>query len=180
MFALTLYIFLSTFFFILFLWYYSLYLVYSFSFLLIFYNFFLQIVCLISFFMQTNKELTSSVHIENFIQKCLLLILLWRWAIVKDIEVAKKMTRYVQMSSIGVSKESQTRVAKIMGVICDGYQNFGSMKSELFFEYSKRILKQRWEKLWEVIEESKVFSVAKYPKAYCNFTNESSESFPGN
>ncbi|KAH1058584.1 hypothetical protein GYH30_002930 [Glycine max] len=101
------------------------------------------------------------------------------WAIVKDIEVAKKMTRYVQMSSIGVSKESQTRVAKIMGVICDGYQNFGSMKSELFFEYSKRILKQRWEKLWEVIEESKVFSVAKYPKAYCNFTNESSESFPG-
>jgi len=89
------------------------------------------------------------------------------------------MTRYVQLSSIGVSKESQTRVAKIIGVICDGYQNFGSMESELFFEYSKRLLKKRWEKLWAVIDESKLFSVAKYPKAFCNFTNKSSEPTPG-
>ncbi|TKY69900.1 Tryptophan aminotransferase-related protein 1 [Spatholobus suberectus] len=101
------------------------------------------------------------------------------WAIVKDIEVAKKVTRYVHMSSIGVSKESQTRVAKIFGVICDGYQNFGSMKSDLFFEHSKRVLRERWEKLWEVIDQNKVFTVAKFPKAYCNFTDESSEASPG-
>ncbi|BAT99499.1 hypothetical protein LR48_Vigan03g318400 [Vigna angularis] len=101
------------------------------------------------------------------------------WALVKDIEVAKKMTRYVQLSSIGVSKETQTRVVKIIGVVCDGYQNFGSMESELFFEYSKHLLRERWEKLWAVIDESKVFSVAKYPKAFCNFTNESSEPSPG-
>ncbi|XP_027362831.1 L-tryptophan--pyruvate aminotransferase 1-like [Abrus precatorius] len=101
------------------------------------------------------------------------------WAIVKDIGVAKKMTRYVQMSSIGVSKESQTRAAKIIGVLCDSYQNFGSVESELFFEYSKRILRERWEKLRLVIEQSKVFTVAKYPRAYCNFTNETSETYPG-
>ena len=97
----------------------------------------------------------------------------------KDIDVAKKMTRFVQMSSIGVSKESQTRVAKIMGVICDSYQKFGSMESELFFEYSKRILRERWEKLRAVIDQTKLFTVAKYPRGHCNFTNESSETYPG-
>ncbi|RDX80790.1 L-tryptophan--pyruvate aminotransferase 1, partial [Mucuna pruriens] len=101
------------------------------------------------------------------------------WAIVKDIDVAKKMTRYVQLSSIGVSKESQIRVAKIVEVICNGYQKIGSMESELFFEYSKRIMRERWEKFWKVVEQSKVFSVTKSPKTFCNFTNEASETYAG-
>ncbi|KAJ1399507.1 Pyridoxal phosphate-dependent transferase, major domain [Sesbania bispinosa] len=100
------------------------------------------------------------------------------WAIVKDIEVAKKMAKFVQMSTLGVSKESQTRVAKIIGVICDGYKNLKSIESELFFEFGKRLLRERWEKLWAVIEQSKVFTAAKYPLAYCNFTNEASETYP--
>ncbi|KAE9607073.1 hypothetical protein Lal_00026094 [Lupinus albus] len=101
------------------------------------------------------------------------------WAIVKDIEVARKMTRFIQMSSIGVAKESQTRVAKIIRVICDSYKNYGSIESELFFEYSKRKMRERWEKLRVAIGQSKIFAVAKFPKAYCNFTNESSETYPG-
>ncbi|KAI5436830.1 L-tryptophan--pyruvate aminotransferase 1 [Lathyrus oleraceus] len=100
------------------------------------------------------------------------------WAIVKDIEVAKKMATFVQSSSMGVSKESQTRAAKIIGVVCDGYQNFKSSESELFFEYSKRLVKERWEKFREAVEQSMVFTVTKYPKAYCNFTNEISETYP--
>lgn len=96
-----------------------------------------------------------------------------------DIEVAKRMTRFVQLSSIGVSKESQARVAKIIGVICDGYQNLKSNESELFFEYSKRLMRERWEKFRGAVEQSKVFTVAKYPRAYCNFTNETSETYPG-
>ncbi|CAI8587557.1 unnamed protein product [Vicia faba] len=100
------------------------------------------------------------------------------WAIVKDIEVAKKMATFVQSSSMGVSKESQTRAAKIIGVICDGYQNLKSKESELFFEYSKRLMKERWEKLGEAVEQSMVFGVVKYPNAYCNFTNEISETYP--
>lgn len=98
----------------------------------------------------------------------------------KDIEVAKKMATFVQSSSMGVSKESQTRAAKIIGVVCDGYQNFKSSESELFFEYSKRLVKERWEKFREAVEQSMVFTVAKYPKAYCNFTNEISETYPSN
>ncbi|KAL1317150.1 hypothetical protein HN51_069234 [Arachis hypogaea] len=102
------------------------------------------------------------------------------WAIVKDIEVARKMTRFIQMSSIGVSKESQIRVAKIIGVICDSYQKIGSSldSDELFFEYSNRKMRERWEKLRAIVEKSNLFSLAKYPKAYCTFTNNTSESYP--
>ncbi|KAI5436831.1 hypothetical protein KIW84_023088 [Lathyrus oleraceus] len=88
------------------------------------------------------------------------------------------MATFVQSSSMGVSKESQTRAAKIIGVVCDGYQNFKSSESELFFEYSKRLVKERWEKFREAVEQSMVFTVTKYPKAYCNFTNEISETYP--
>jgi L-tryptophan--pyruvate aminotransferase len=105
---------------------------------------------------------------------------LLRWAIVKDIEVAKKMATFVQSSSMGVSKESQTRAAKIIAVICDGYQNFKSNESELFFEYSKRLMRERWEKFRGAIEQSMVFTITKYPRAYCNFTNEISETYPSN
>ncbi|PNY07991.1 alliin lyase [Trifolium pratense] len=89
------------------------------------------------------------------------------WAIVKDIAVAKKMATFVQSSTMGVSKESQTRAAKIIAVICDGYQNFKSNESELFFEYSKRLMRERWEKFRGAIEQSMVFNVTKYPRAHC-------------
>ncbi|CAL0330848.1 unnamed protein product [Lupinus luteus] len=98
------------------------------------------------------------------------------WAIVKDIEVAKKMTHFLYLSSVGASKESQIRAAKILGVLCDSYQNLGSQP---FFEYGKCLMRERWEKLREVFEKSNVFTLAKYPKAYCKFTNETSETYPG-
>ncbi|XP_028769390.1 L-tryptophan--pyruvate aminotransferase 1-like [Neltuma alba] len=102
------------------------------------------------------------------------------WAIVKDKEIAKKMTKFIQMSSIGVSKESQTRVAKIIEVLCDSYKNFklGSKESELFFEHSRRLMKERWEMLREVIKQNSGFSLPKFPRVYCNFTNESTETYP--
>ena len=88
------------------------------------------------------------------------------------------------MGSIGVSKESQTRVAKIIEVLCDKYKNFKlggpSVKSdELFFEISRDLMKERWEKLRENIGQNSDFSLPKFPKAHCNFTHEPSETYPG-
>nr|AFG31373.1 tryptophan aminotransferase-like protein 1 [Pisum sativum] len=101
------------------------------------------------------------------------------WAIVKDIEIAKKMVLFLHLSSIGVSKESQVRAAKIIEVICDGHENSKSTPSDrLFFEYSKEMMKERWEKLKAVVEQSKVFTLPKYPSAYCHFTKEISEQYP--
>jgi L-tryptophan--pyruvate aminotransferase len=91
------------------------------------------------------------------------------------------MIRFIHLNSIGVSKESQIRAAKIIGVICDGYQNLKSIGSDhLFFDYGKRLMKERWEKFKEAIEQSKVFTLTKYPTSYCHFNKDLSEQYPGN
>ncbi|CAK8537080.1 unnamed protein product [Lathyrus sativus] len=101
------------------------------------------------------------------------------WALVKDIEIAKKMVTFLHLTSIGVSKESQVRAAKIIEVICDGHQNSKSIASDrLFFEYSKKMMKERWEKLKAAVQQSKVFTLPKYPTSYCHFTKEISEQYP--
>ncbi|CAL0314081.1 unnamed protein product [Lupinus luteus] len=40
-------------------------------------------------------------------------------------------------------------------------------------------MRERWEKLRAAIGQSNIFTAANYPKAYCNFTNESSQTYPG-
>ncbi|KAJ7953573.1 Tryptophan aminotransferase-related protein [Quillaja saponaria] len=100
------------------------------------------------------------------------------WAIVKDKEVAKKMTRFIQMSSIGVSRESQRRAAKIMEVICESYENVMHMRSDKFFDHSKAVMTERWDKLKKVVEQSEVFSLENYPKSCCYFTGEITETQP--
>lgn len=104
----------------------------------------------------------------------------------KDIDIAKKMTTFIVLNSIGVSKESQVRATKLLGVLCDSYQNFrfdgsnNNKESELFFEYSRGLLKERWEKLREVVKQNEDFMLPKCQRAYCNFTKESFETYPGN
>ncbi|KAK4724189.1 hypothetical protein R3W88_026968 [Solanum pinnatisectum] len=55
------------------------------------------------------------------------------WALVKDKEVARKMTNFMDISTIGVSKEAQFRAAKILEVVSDSCLE---PKMENFFEYS--------------------------------------------
>lgn len=94
----------------------------------------------------------------------------------KDQEVAKKMVEYIIVNSIGVSKESQIRTAKILKVLKETCKS----ESENFFEYGREMMKNRWEKLREVVKESDVFTLPKYPEAHCNFFGKSLESYPGN
>jgi L-tryptophan--pyruvate aminotransferase len=100
---------------------------------------------------------------------------------VKDKDIAKKMTQYITITSIGVSKESQFRAAKIMTVICDGCQNVGSTaaKSGNFFEYAREIMSKRWQKLREALQHSEYLSLFKYPRERCLFTGELNERLPG-
>ncbi|KAH7857511.1 hypothetical protein Vadar_013541 [Vaccinium darrowii] len=97
------------------------------------------------------------------------------WALVKDKDVAIKMTKFIEISTIGVSKESQIRSAKILGVISDSCLHPGSNN---FFEYGHRIMAERWGKLREVVGSGKIFSLPEYPTEYCLFTGEFSETHP--
>ncbi|CAA7014311.1 unnamed protein product [Microthlaspi erraticum] len=96
------------------------------------------------------------------------------WALVKDKEVAQKMVEYIMVNSIGVSKESQVRTAKILKVLKETCKT----ETENFFKYGREMMKNRWEKLREVVKESDVFTLPKYPEAYCNFFGKSLESYP--
>jgi L-tryptophan--pyruvate aminotransferase len=98
------------------------------------------------------------------------------WALVKDKEVAKKMVEYIIVNSIGVSKESQVRTAKILNVLKETCKS--ESESENFFKYGREMMKNRWEKLREVVKESDAFTLPKYPEAFCNYFGKSLESYP--
>ncbi|CAH9131963.1 unnamed protein product [Cuscuta epithymum] len=95
------------------------------------------------------------------------------WAIVRDKEVAKKMTKFIEVSTIGVSKDSQLRAAKILGVVSDS-----CFSGDDFFAYSRNMLKERWQRLRQVVKGSDLFHVQKYPILYCHFSKAMIETLP--
>ncbi|KAK8561112.1 hypothetical protein V6N13_149709 [Hibiscus sabdariffa] len=100
------------------------------------------------------------------------------WAIIKDKAIAAKMVKFVEVSSIGVSKEAQFRAATILGVISEDCQNLG-LEEENFFEYGRRMMSDRWKKLREVVMKSNgAFVLPEYPRDYCKFTGKCTDSNP--
>ncbi|KAK4791554.1 hypothetical protein SAY86_031967 [Trapa natans] len=102
------------------------------------------------------------------------------WAILKDREVARKMIKFMEVTSIGVSKEAQFRASKILGAICDGYESLSpEVLPESFFEYSKRLMIKRWGKLEEAVKlGGGIFSLPKFSREYCLFSTEFTETRP--
>ncbi|CAN4124017.1 unnamed protein product [Withania somnifera] len=98
------------------------------------------------------------------------------WALVRDKEVAGKMTKFMEISTIGVSKEAQLRAAKILGVISDNCLD-PTLENNLF-EYSQSLMTDRWQRLRKVVKSSDLFILQKYPLQYCLFTGDFYESHP--
>ncbi|KAG8383223.1 hypothetical protein BUALT_Bualt05G0162100 [Buddleja alternifolia] len=100
------------------------------------------------------------------------------WALVRDENVAKKMVKFIEVNTIGVSKEAQLRAANILETISVSCQKIKSRDLENFFEYSHNLLVERWKKLREAIKKNELFCVAKFPLQYCNFSGDFTESYP--
>ncbi|KAJ3705479.1 hypothetical protein LUZ61_009184 [Rhynchospora tenuis] len=64
-----------------------------------------------------------------------------------DAEVASKMGKFIEMNTIGVSKDSQVRVAKILKVIFDGYELPDLKGGSKFFHFGPCLLANRWRRL---------------------------------
>lgn len=88
------------------------------------------------------------------------------------------MVNYLELSTIGVSKESQLRAARIIGAVCDEIEAPPGPCLN-FFLYAKVLLSERWEKLREAVKHGGLFTISKFPPAYCVFSKEYSESHPG-
>ncbi|KAK4715914.1 hypothetical protein R3W88_014252 [Solanum pinnatisectum] len=97
------------------------------------------------------------------------------WALFKDKEVARKMTKFMEISTIGVSKEAQLRAAKILELISDSCLD---PNMENFFEYSQSLMTDRWKRLRQVVMANDLFVLQKYPLQYCLFTKDFCESHP--
>jgi L-tryptophan---pyruvate aminotransferase len=101
------------------------------------------------------------------------------WALVRDTDVARKMVKFIEMNSIGVSKDSQIRAARILRVVSDGYELPDSKGPGRLFHFSRRLLFDRWHRLRQAVKESGRFSLPQFPYKLCEFTKEHAENYPG-
>ncbi|MED6211965.1 Tryptophan aminotransferase- protein 2 [Stylosanthes scabra] len=94
------------------------------------------------------------------------------WALVKDPVVAKKMTKFIELNTIGVSKDSQLRAAKILKAVSD------SSEEEAFFKYSYEVMAQRWKQLREAVQGNALFTLPNFSPGFCTFFNRHTHPQP--
>ncbi|VAH11898.1 unnamed protein product [Triticum turgidum subsp. durum] len=101
------------------------------------------------------------------------------WALVKDSDVAKKMVYFVYGSTIGVSKDSQLRAAKILGVVSDAYEPGPGDGTQLrLFDFARRRTGERWRALHAAVAATGTFSLPDEITGYCNFTKQTVAAYP--
>ncbi|KAJ9559563.1 hypothetical protein OSB04_004723 [Centaurea solstitialis] len=98
------------------------------------------------------------------------------WALVKDREIAKKMTKYMEINTIGVSKDSQIRAAKILQAVLGSVDHGGN--NETFFDYSYELMAKRWKELREAVNHTELFSLPEFPVKTCSFSGRTFGQLP--
>ena len=97
-----------------------------------------------------------------------------RWAVIKDEAVFERMTTYLTLNTIGVSRDAQLRALKLLNVVLQG------RSGRDIFEFGHKIMSDRWEKLNQTLSVSTRFSLQKIGSQYCNFFQRIPEPSPGN
>ncbi|KAK8471339.1 hypothetical protein PHAVU_003G203500 [Phaseolus vulgaris] len=100
------------------------------------------------------------------------------WALVKDKEVAKKMTKFIELNTIGVSKDSQLRAAKVLKAVSESCEQENHQNGESFFKYSYNLMAQRWKQLREVVDAGDMFTLPQFSPAFCTFFGKETEPQP--
>ncbi|XP_072968207.1 alliin lyase [Typha angustifolia] len=86
------------------------------------------------------------------------------WALIRDQKVYNKVREYMQMNTMGVSRDTQLRILKLMKVILAEKEG-----GEDIFKFGFRTLTERWRKLNDVISSSNRFSLQKISPQYCTY-----------
>lgn len=128
-------------------------------------------------------SLETALHLLSYSETFLnssCFCLFCRWALVKDLEVAKRMTKFIELSTIGVSKDSQLRAAKVLEAVADSCEQAGSSEfSESFFEVSYRLMTERWQHLRDAVNTSGRFGLPEFTPAFCHFHGHNLQPQPG-
>ncbi|XP_039117198.1 tryptophan aminotransferase-related protein 3-like [Dioscorea cayenensis subsp. rotundata] len=86
------------------------------------------------------------------------------WALIKDEQVYKKAIYYMKLNTMGVSRDTQLRMLKIIKVILAEHGRKGDI-----FSFGYQTMRERWTKLNKVVSKSKRFSLQTIPSQYCNY-----------
>ncbi|KAL5173309.1 Tryptophan aminotransferase-related protein 4 [Glycine soja] len=76
------------------------------------------------------------------------------WTIIKDEAVYQKMMIYLRLSTIGISRDVQLRVLKLLDVATEG-------DGKEIFQFTYSTMRDRWIRLKQIIYKSKQFSLQK-------------------
>ncbi|GJV70188.1 tryptophan aminotransferase-related protein 3-like protein [Tanacetum coccineum] len=87
------------------------------------------------------------------------------WAVIKDKDVYEKVLNYISVADLGISKDTQLRVLKLLKVAVEG-------DGKPIFEFAYNKMRDRWERLTSVFAESTRFSIQQRHPLHCNFFNE--------
>ncbi|XP_057529189.1 tryptophan aminotransferase-related protein 1 [Amaranthus tricolor] len=106
------------------------------------------------------------------------------WAIVKDKEIALRMIKLMSLVTIGTCHEGQLRATTILDFVSDNYEQHlpnGKLvveHQEGFFEFSHRVLAERWKRLRAVVNRCGIFKLPDYSPEICTFMNKSTPPNP--
>ncbi|XP_060170836.1 tryptophan aminotransferase-related protein 4-like [Lycium barbarum] len=93
------------------------------------------------------------------------------WAIVKDVNVYRRMVEFIDLAEMGTSKDAQLRALTLLKVVAEG-------DGKQLFNFAHQILMDRWEKLSQMFSLSKRFSLQRIPTQHCIFVERAREPSP--
>lgn len=91
------------------------------------------------------------------------------------------MTKFIEISTIGVSKDSQLRSAKILHAVADSIEEDDDSRESKnnLFEFGYNLLQKRWNQLRDAVDKSKLFSLPRFSSGTCSFSGRSFQPQPG-
>lgn len=90
------------------------------------------------------------------------------------------MVKFMMVSTIGVSKEAQLRAASLLEIISGSCEINKAPKIDNFFEYSRLLMAERWNKLKHAFGKNEdLLRSPDFPLNYCIFAKKFVETYPG-
>ncbi|KAF5725657.1 hypothetical protein HS088_TW23G00384 [Tripterygium wilfordii] len=96
----------------------------------------------------------------------------FKWAMVKDRAVYERMVQYMQINTMGVSRDSQLRTLKLLRVVLE-------REARDLFDFGYKTMSSRWETLSKTISMSKRFSLQEIRPENCTYFDRIREASPG-
>lgn len=91
---------------------------------------------------------------------------------IKDKDVYLKVLYYILEAEMGISKDTELRVLKLLKVAIED-------DGKPLFKFAYNKMRDRWDRLTSVFSKSTRFTIQKRTPSYCNYFNQTRLPSPG-